>query len=394
MADSKLKDERYYVVHGWMMNHLRLKGVALSVYAIIYGFSQDGENEYTGTLQYLCNFCGGVSKPTIIKALKELVEAGFILRREENRGNTLVVRYRVNLTLVTPSVWQSEPGVTDSKVKDERYYIIHGWMMNRLDLKGIKLSVYAIIYGFSQNKDNEFTGTLKYLCDFCGGVSKPTVINALKELVEAGLILRREENISNVIFVRYRANLELAEISVPKMDTAPVKNVECTPEGGKKTLPGVVKKFDRGSKETLPPSVKELDPTGKETLPKKEIYKKADSKDDILHSVIAYLNEQTKKAYRPTNHDTQHLINKRLSEGYTLADFIAVIDKKCTEWMGTYWEQYLSPVALFGIRFEQYLFAPAYARKGSPATSNRSKQQSYDISEFEKMILEEDYLPT
>ena len=73
----------YYQIQGWMINRLGLKGIQLSLYAIIYGFSQDGENEYTGSLQYLCDFCGKVSKPTIINALKTLVDAGYIFRREE-----------------------------------------------------------------------------------------------------------------------------------------------------------------------------------------------------------------------------------------------------------------------------------------------------------------------
>ena len=74
MTKTKIKDDNYYQISGWMINRLNLKGVALSAYAIIYGFTQDGENEFTGSVQYLCDFVGGVSKPTIIKALKELVE--------------------------------------------------------------------------------------------------------------------------------------------------------------------------------------------------------------------------------------------------------------------------------------------------------------------------------
>ena len=79
MAESRIKDENYYVIQGFMINLLGLKGVALSVYAIIYGFTQDGESEFTGSLQYLCDFTGGTSKPTIIKALKELVEKQYII---------------------------------------------------------------------------------------------------------------------------------------------------------------------------------------------------------------------------------------------------------------------------------------------------------------------------
>ena len=44
----------------------------LNIYAIIYGFSQDNGSEFTGSLQYLCDFTGA-TKPTIIKALKTLL---------------------------------------------------------------------------------------------------------------------------------------------------------------------------------------------------------------------------------------------------------------------------------------------------------------------------------
>ena len=45
-----IKDENYFVVHGWMRTKLNLKGNHLTIYALIYGFSQDGESEFRGTL--------------------------------------------------------------------------------------------------------------------------------------------------------------------------------------------------------------------------------------------------------------------------------------------------------------------------------------------------------
>ena len=41
-----------------------------------------------------------------------------------------------------------------------------------------------------------------------------------------------------------------------------------------------------------------------------------------------------------------------------------MIDKKCSEWLGTDMEQYLRPQTLFGTKFESYLNAPSKARKG------------------------------
>ena len=40
-----MKDGNYYTVYGWMINRLKLKGTTLQLYAVIYGFSENGENE-------------------------------------------------------------------------------------------------------------------------------------------------------------------------------------------------------------------------------------------------------------------------------------------------------------------------------------------------------------
>ena len=137
-------------------------------------------------------------------------------------------------------------------MNDDNYYQISGWMINKLKLKGIELNIYAIIYGFSQDGESEFKGSLKYLSEFTGGTSKPTLIKALKDLTEKQLIIRREEIINKVKFNRYRANLPLLK----EFDG-----------GGKETLQG-------GGKETLPNNKlldNESDNDIKEKISKKEI---------------------------------------------------------------------------------------------------------------------------
>lgn len=230
--------------------------------------------------------------------------------------------------------------MAESKIKDENYYQIQGWMINRLGLKGVALSVYAIIYGFSQDGENEYTGSLQYLCDFCGGVSKPTIINALKTLVEANYIYRREEFINSVQFNRYKVNLPL------------------------------LKKFNGGSKETEAEAVKDFNGGSKETLPNNEFNNKSLDNKEIYTSIIARLNEQAETAYRANSKATKSHINARLAEGYTVEDFYTVIEKKCTEWRGTDMEKYLRPETLFGSKFENYLNAPAATPKGSRGAAN------------------------
>lgn len=126
--------------------------------------------------------------------------------------------------------------MAESKIKDENFYQIQGWMINQLGLKGVALSVYAIIYGFTQDGETEYTGSVQYLCDFCGGVSRPTIIKALRDLTEKGYLHRREEFNNGVQFNRYKAILP------------PIKNFY---GGSQETLRGVVKNFDGGCKETL-----------------------------------------------------------------------------------------------------------------------------------------------
>ena len=122
-----------------------------------------------------------------------------------------------------------------SRIKDENYYQISGWMLNKLNLKGTALNVYAIVYGFSQDGESEFIGGRQYICDFTGA-TKPTIDKALDELVEKGFILRQTEIINNVRFNKYKANLDI------------LKNFTSS----KETLPPVKEFLLVGNKETLP----------------------------------------------------------------------------------------------------------------------------------------------
>lgn len=221
-----------------------------------------------------------------------------------------------------------------SKIQDNNYFQISGWMLNRLKLKGTDLQIYAIIYGFSQDGESEFTGSLQYLCDFTG-TSRPTVIKALKSLVEKEFIIKTENNINGVIFNRYKANLQ------------------------------VVKKLYGGGKEILPEGSKEtLQGGGKETLPNNKVLDNKYNNNNIYNVVLQYLNEKANTKFRSNSKTTQSHINARIAEGFSIDDFKVVIDKKCSEWLGTEFEQYLRPQTLFGTKFESYLNAPAKPRRG------------------------------
>ena len=102
-----MKSENYVVIHGWMVNELGLKGNDLMVYAIIYGFSQTEGQKFTGSLQYLAEWCNS-TKQGILKNLKSLIDKGLIIK-EEKAFNKVEYSTKFNgvLNKVEQSVQQS-----------------------------------------------------------------------------------------------------------------------------------------------------------------------------------------------------------------------------------------------------------------------------------------------
>ena len=60
----------------------------------------------------------------------------------------------------------SKVRTASSVIRDSNYVVIQGWMITRLGLKGNELLIYAVIYGFTQNGEIKFVGSMKYLADW------------------------------------------------------------------------------------------------------------------------------------------------------------------------------------------------------------------------------------
>ena len=82
-----IKDENFYVVQGWMINKLNLKSTELQIFAMIYGFTQDGKSEFKGSLSYIQDWTG-VSRPTVIATLNSLINKGLIIKTTFENGET------------------------------------------------------------------------------------------------------------------------------------------------------------------------------------------------------------------------------------------------------------------------------------------------------------------
>ena len=88
-------------------------------------------------------------------------------------------------------------------MKDENFFTVKGWMVNRLKLKGNDLMVYAIIYGFSQNGEFHKIST-RYISEAIGGVDAKTARAAIESLEKKGLIQKDKEDVAGVTVNSFR----------------------------------------------------------------------------------------------------------------------------------------------------------------------------------------------
>ena len=97
---GRIKNENYYQVSGWMINELGLKGYELQAFAIIYGFTQDGQSIYAGSISYMSEWLG-TSRHTTIDTVKKLVDKGLVLKEQVENNRVKANRYRVNPKLLS-----------------------------------------------------------------------------------------------------------------------------------------------------------------------------------------------------------------------------------------------------------------------------------------------------
>jgi DNA-binding MarR family transcriptional regulator len=170
-----IKDDHFFVVYKWMLSRLHLKGVALQIFAIIYGFDRDGEGSFTGSLKYLMNFTN-TSKNTVLKALKELMDKGYIIRTENIVNRVRFCIYQVNTPLVqnlkqgsveTESGESSEIATSPSIETEPNNIYINNTLINNvttqdvIDLFNTICISFTKVKGITSNRKREILSRLE-----------------------------------------------------------------------------------------------------------------------------------------------------------------------------------------------------------------------------------------
>lgn len=214
-------------------------------------------------------------------------------------------------------------------IKDTNFVTIQGWMRTKLNLKGNELLAYAVIYGFSQLAGTKFTGSRKYLAEWCG-CSIATIDRTLISLVDKGLISKTSH------ITKYGNRAVEYEATYPS-----------SIDEHSDTEPRTADADDPHTPTSEPEPL--LNDPQTPAQPKKP---------DPTEEVVNHLNQRAGTRYKATTTSTRNLVKARLREGFTIEDMKLVIDKKCSEWLNNRdMAQYLRPETLFGNKFESYLNA-------------------------------------
>ena len=128
-------------------------------------------------------------------------------------------------------------------MRKDGYVVVQPWMVTDYNLNGNKLLIYALIWGFSQDEQSCFYGSVSYVVEYFK-LSKRAVLNLLAELEKDGLIRKWTEPVNGRPTNRYAALRPAACASASDgckkctgEENAPVNNVhsdgckKCTSTG-------------------------------------------------------------------------------------------------------------------------------------------------------------------
>lgn len=99
-------------------------------------------------------------------------------------------------------------------LKDNTFFTVQSFMVTKLGLSGNDLLVYAIIYGFSQDSASVFSGSRKYLAEWCNATERGIQKN-LNYLMERNLIEQVTHSSDNRTVCYKVTNLFTSEQSSP-----------------------------------------------------------------------------------------------------------------------------------------------------------------------------------
>ena len=291
------------------------------------------------------------------------------------------------------------------EVKRERYICIQEFMVRDLELKGNELIVYALVYGFTQDGEQFFSGSLNYIADWINA-SKSTAQSIVKSLLEKGLLVKKDNYVNNVKFCAYKTAVpDNADNHTGNPNAVPESGMGCTENryGGvpdsdmgctENRYGGVP---DSGTNNNIYNTNNNLDNnkyilSGKpddvsvsttenvHEKPGKPKKPKSKTHPEEVKQIIEYFNHVCGTNYRYQSKATADMINARINDGFTVEDFRKVIETKYADWHNDSDRcKYLRPETLFRpSHFESYLNQRSAPSAGSAGGISKEMSDLYN----------------
>lgn len=191
------------------------------------------------------------------------------------------------------------------------------------------------------------------------GYNKDTCLRLLKRFDEVHNVIKFNESTKEVLVLNwYKYNWSSSTKTITGVIST-AKHIKC--EEFRKYVLNVAESVKNGNKELIrypiDTSVSDTDTvsTAETDIDTVNLNNKRNRTGEDIKEIVEYLNEKCGTHYRCNTVNTRKHITARFADGYTVSDFITVIDKKSAEWQGTKFELYLRPDTLFGSKFESYL---------------------------------------
>lgn len=124
---EELKDDKFYISYPWMVKALKLKGLESKVFAVIHGYTVNGEGCYFGGRRYLAEICG-CSIRGVDEALKKLVDHKFLLKfywRDKKRQRRCMYISNFNEVSRLKKIYEMEK---EQSAKDAKENV--AWVLN------------------------------------------------------------------------------------------------------------------------------------------------------------------------------------------------------------------------------------------------------------------------
>lgn len=197
------------------------------------------------------------------------------------------------------------------------------------------------------------------------GYNKDTCLRLLKRFDEVHNVIKFNESTKEILILNWhKYNWSSSAKTITGVMSA-AKYIKC--EKFRNYVLKVAESVKNGNKEsvrypieasvsdTVSDSVTETDTNTDTNTDVVTIKDKKNKTGEDIKKIVNYLNEKCGTHYRCNTANTRKHITARFADGYTVSDFMTVIDKKSAEWQGTKFELYLRPDTLFGSKFESYL---------------------------------------